>query len=353
MPQSFRSFLALPTDPHDLFQVARDFLDNIQQSSPFSSPFITIPGTGPSAQLSTLLAGVPAGFQNTLLRCINAQLRFAQFSVWGHVSADSALALRLSRARTDRSDINVNPPFSSPMLAYSYYASIADAFGSADSQSALAEGKLQLLGIRVSTSTLANKGRGSYDDAIVVLKGIGLARTAVKFAACTEPGAQYSQRAQLKPKGKPNERLDARYSDVKYRKADGVDINSDGTKDAGRLVEGTYQYAEKPGGHLGARAFKVGTRTGAGKASRFTAGAAQVTERDTDGDGLFTAADPSRNDPTGAGVTMYIHKGGADNIANINTWSAGCQTIPGNVYKDFLAHIPTNANFKYVLVNAT
>ncbi len=136
------------------------------------------------------------------------------------------------------------------------------------------------------------------------------------------------------------------------KKNEGMDADGDGILDAGRLVQGTYQYTEKPGGHLGARAFRVGSRIKKGKKSVFVEGATQVVERDTDGDGLFTSADPSRIDRTGAGTTMYIHRGGSDAVATVNTWSAGCQTIPKNRYGIFLSHIPVNATFYYVLINA-
>lgn len=78
----------------------------------------------------------------------------------------------------------------------------------------------------------------------------------------------------------------------------------------------------------------------------------QVAERDTDGDGRFTQDDKSRIDPTGAGTSMYIHRGGADNVLEPNTWSAGCQTIPKNRYPTFLKAVGTPNAFYYVLVNA-
>jgi hypothetical protein len=76
------------------------------------------------------------------------------------------------------------------------------------------------------------------------------------------------------------------------KKNEGMDADGDGILDAGRLVQGTYQYTEKPGGHLGARAFRVGSRIKKGKKSGFVESATQVVERDPDGDGLFASADP-------------------------------------------------------------
>ncbi len=232
--------------------------------------------------------------------------------------------------------VPLNPKFPS---TYTYYATIVALYGSSDAQKALQNGKLVLLGLRKQSSTLANKGRGSYDDQIIVLKGLKEARTVHVFPACTEPGAQYSQRA------KPHDprytvKLDPRYAAVKYRKTQGVDINNDNIKDAGRLIEGTYKYFERNKHYLGARAFEV-KKT-------------QVAERDTDGDGFFTKKDPRRIDKTGAGTSMYIHRGGADNVKEPNTWSAGCQTIPKNVYNNFLKAVGTpHSGFYYVLVNCS
>jgi hypothetical protein len=360
------SFMMVPNNPHDLFQVARMFLDgvsanisptssytNFSFSSAFSSPQIV-------ARWTALLASVPNGFQGTLLRCINANLRSFHPKVAQLLNADPWINVALARAKTDRTDIRIVPSVITPMLAYSYYASLADTFGTSDVRSALAGGELLMVGIRNSSSTLANSGRGSYDDAIVIVKGVALSRTAIAFPACTEPGAQYAHRAQLKPKGKPNERLDDRYAGVtkKYDKVgnpqnDGVNVNNDEFIDAGRLIEGTYQYTEKDKGHLKARAFIVGTRVQKNKESVFAYGSPQITERDTNGDGLFTAADPMRIDLTGAGVTMYIHRGNVDNGPGSSTSSSGCQTIPSNHYPTFLSHIPVNTTFYYVLINAT
>jgi hypothetical protein len=321
MTQFFPRFPLAPTDRNDLFQVARDFLDGV--SANFSDAYTFNPVLSAlhvNNPWVAMLASVTPDFHGTLYRCINANLRSFKPTLAQLLNTNPMIGLALARAKTDRSDIRILPTAYAPLLAYSYYASLADTFGTPAVQSDLAGGALVLVGIRMSSSTIANSGRGSYDDAIVVVKGVGMARTAITFPACTEPGAQYSQRAQQKPGGKPGERVDARYSGVTFKKAEGIDMNGDQVLDAGRLVEGTYQYTEKSGGHLGARAFRVGSRTVKGKKSVFTSGPAQVAERDTDGDGRFNAADLSRIDPTGAGTTMYIHQGGADNAANPNTW---------------------------------
>jgi hypothetical protein len=198
--------------------------------------------------------------------------------------------------------------------------------------------RLVLLALRKESSTIANRGKGSYDDLLVVMRRTGQFRELTTFPICTEPGAQYSQRVA---------RGDQRYRGIKFNpNGPGVDVDGDGYRDSGRLTEGTYQYFEmtkKNGfqrdGFLGDRAF--GTKL------------TQVVERDTDGDGRFTVTDRNRIDTKGAGATMYIHQGGRDNVLEPNTWSAGCQTIPSNRYKTFLRAVGLPNTFYYVLVNAS
>lgn len=224
------------------------------------------------------------------------------------------------------------PFFKTKEQEYDYFAAIFEQHATQPARSALQLGRVSLLALRRSSSTLAHHGKGSYDDIIVVLRQIGDVRRASQFPICTEPGAQYSERSAPKKNGP----VDARYSGIKLSKKEGVDINRDGIRDAGRLQASTYLYFEKPGGHLGARAFQVKRK--------------QAAERDTDGDGRFSASDASRIDPSGAGTSMYIHRGGEDTVLEPNTWSAGCQTIPRNRYPRFLAAVG-HAQFYYVLVD--
>jgi hypothetical protein len=226
-------------------------------------------------------------------------------------------------------------PFYTPRLAYYYCASLIEQRSTPVARAALRTGRPLVVGLRIDTSTLANKGRGAYDDHIVVLNGRGGLRSARFFPACTEPGAQYSPRAALNAKGA---RVDARYAGVKFKKAEGADMNKDGIADLGRLVQGTYVFREKTGGFLGGRAFQSTID--------------QVAERDTDGDGFFTRSDPSRIDGKGAGRSMYIHRGGALETKDVNTWSAGCQTIPNDHYGEFLATLGKPGSFCYVLIDA-
>lgn len=263
-------------------------------------------------------------------RLAASQLNWQAKAALGGSSPGSAL---LADWESDRLRAPYVPqlPLLTTRQTYAYCAGIVLQRGTLGAINALKQGRMILLGLRRETSTLANRGRGVYDDHIVVLNGGDGLRTARVFPACTEPGAQYSQRAAPKGTG----RVDARYNDVIYKHAEGFDMNGDGIKEVGRLRAGTYFFGEKPKGHLKARAFQA-TRT-------------QTAERDTDGDGRFNALDPSRIDPTTVGTTMYIHRGGTQ--ASGNTWSAGCQTIPNDVYPRFLASMGQMSSFHYVLVD--
>lgn len=227
-------------------------------------------------------------------------------------------------------------PFLSQRAAYQYCASLVQQRGSRQAVSALRQGRLILVGLRRDTSTLLNKGRGVYDDHIVVLNGWRRRGSVCIFSANTEPSAQYAHRA-LPVAGTPK---DLRYKDVAFKGSNliaGEDVNADGIRDAGRLRAGTYFFAELPGGFLRARAFRSTEN--------------QTVERDTDGDGRFLLDDDSRIDAKLVGRTMYIHWGGADDAPVVNTWSAGCQTIPKNVYGSFLSAVGKNPAFFYVLVD--
>src|SRR5690606_9573687 len=72
-----------------------------------------------------------------------------------------------------------------------------------------------------------------------------------------------------------------------------------------------------------------------------------LVERDTNGDGLFTAADP--NGVQNLNPTFKIHSGSRQ-----NTDSAGCQTIHPDDYLDFINLVRSNPDqelFQYVLTS--
>jgi len=271
---------------------------------------------------------VPPTLQDFLWRVVEvnlspaAETRLRATREWRDFYSE-VLDARFRRPSAER------PQFRTAKQAFDAYSAIFWRFGSTEARFDLRFGRIVLLALRRESSTIAHRGKGSYDDLVVVMRRTGRFRELSSFPICTEPGAQYSQRAG---------NGDKRYKGVKFSKADGVDVNKDGIKDAGRLTEGTYQYFEKKGGYLGDRAFQVK--------------ATQVAERDTDGDGRFTQEDKSRIDPSGAGTSMYIHRGGADTVLEPNTWSAGCQTVPKNKYPTFLKAVGKPNAFYYVLVNA-
>lgn len=249
--------------------------------------------------------------------------------------AGRSLLLQISVDRSLRPEPPQRQVFATPKAASAYFAALLHQYGSREARQRFREGRPSLVALRRSSSTLANRGLGSYDDQLAVLNAGGVPGQMRLFPLCTEPGAQYSQRAD---KSSSLGLIDMRYAMVvDNQKNEGADINGDGIKDIGRLVAGSYHYFEKKNGHLGARAFQVKTT--------------QVAERDTDGDGWFDQVDPSRIDRSGAGTSMYIHRGGSDTGAG-NTWSAGCQTIPGRVYGSFLGSLGGSGNFFYVLINA-
>lgn len=248
-------------------------------------------------------------------------------------------ATLLRRWSTDRQQRPSLPrlPFLSQRAAFQYCASLVHQRGSRQAAAALKQGRMLVVGLRRDTSTLTNKGRGAYDDHFVVLNGWRSRGGVCILPGNTEPSAQYAHRA-LVTAGKV---LDDRYKDVLGKGAShvaGVDVNSDKVRDAGRLRAGTYFFREKPGGFLGARAFRSAED--------------QTVERDTNGDGRFSLEDAgTRIDTKGVGRTMYIHWGGADNGPVVNTWSAGCQTIPKNRYGSFLSSVGQNPSFFYVLID--
>lgn len=317
----------LQTPEFDFDQFARDF-----SARALSDPAAAI------ASWQAATRTLPTDLRNALGRSINARLDSRGRAALRGSAGGLALVFEWA---VDKLLPPAMPqlPFFSPRLAYSFCASLVEERSSDTARRALDRGLPLLLGLRKETSTLANKGRGVYDDYIAVLNGRGGRRSARFFPACTEPGAQYSARAatHVNAKGKSTV-VDARYAAVRFKKNEGADVNGDGIAELGRLIEGTYVFTEKTGGFLGNRAFK--------------ATADQTVERDTDGDGSFDRNDAKRIDTRTAGRSLYIHRGGNDNTADTNTWSAGCQTIPGNVYNDFLATIGHPASFCYVLVNA-
>jgi hypothetical protein len=258
------------------------------------------------------------------------------------------------------------------------YASMVYTRGNEAARLALERGDRVMLGLRQETSTLSamesadrshipraddpattrdesRAGTGVYDDQMVVLwrspEGVGDLHLVRR--ANTEPTAQYDHHAgsdgtrrfsEDKPNGSPNYvpslSPSPGYADVTGpRKVEGVDINDDEVRDAGRLREGTYEMYGATHGKDGHAAFRPTPEA-------VSAGADRI-ERDTNADGRFDAIDPQRFSDLDR--SFKIHRG-----SNGNTDSAGCQTIQGRAeYNAFLdAANPsggTQTRWQYVL----
>jgi hypothetical protein len=196
------------------------------------------------------------------------------------------------------------------------FADIIAQKGSADAKAALDRGDLVIVGLRTPTAFDINRGAGSYDDTMAIVRKMHGAVDAATFRCNTEPSSQYINHKD--PGKRP------------------PDANRDGRPDLGALMTGqTIRYTK--GTFLKAEALKID------QARSYRVG------RDTDHDGKLTGRDPSSMVPAAGG--MHIHIGGA-----ANTWSMGCQTLPPSEHARFFATLrkwaPQQQNFLYVLVDA-
>ena len=192
---------------------------------------------------------------------------------------------------------------------YDVYESYILAFGQSAARTALTDKKKVLLGLRVPTSTGSNKGKGTYDDRMVVLwQAADGTKHAQEFKFNTEPSSQYQ--------GK-----------------EGADVGGDKQRDLGCLPPGSYGYKKS-----------TSTKLGSVLRPRQTL----YVERDTNRDGVFDSNDtydPKKLGGLSSGDSVLIHKGGLD-----NTWSAACQTIPKDEFGSFWKALDKQNEFEYVLV---
>lgn len=160
-----------------------------------------------------------------------------------------------------------------------------------------------VVSVRTPTNTRAEGGLGRYDDVTAVLSlGPNGEKRVREFRSNTEPSARYEGRM-------------------------GQDVDGNGSLDQGRLRAGHYTYD--------ATTF----RGGAAFAMRGDA----TVDRDTNHDGVFG------NDggaSSGGGASMLWHVGGSG-----MTGSAGCQTMPPDEYRRFLAELGGARSFGYTLVD--
>ncbi len=218
------------------------------------------------------------------------------------------------------------------------YGSIVAARGNDAARDALATQDRVILGLRDEDRTTQSRGQGVYNDRIVVLwtDAQGGKHAREYNDATTEPTAQYDGHAKTTP-ASPG------FGNVRTRtKTEGEDVNGDRVKDMGRLAEGTTEMratTHPRHGHPDEFALRP-------SAAALATGANRV-ERDSNGDGWFDARDThgvqDLND------TFKIHRG-----SSRNTDSAGCQTIGGGRYGDFIDTVratPGQDRWQYVLTS--
>ena len=193
---------------------------------------------------------------------------------------------------------------------------LVERYGDHEALNDFLAGRRVAIALRKSTNWRLHP-KGKYDDLIIVAwREVGGAVKLERFMGNTEPAGIYAHGAASAHKGSS------------------TDLDGDGRKDLGRLVPGTYHYELQSGAFLGAAFWRARN--------------VQEAERDTNHDGLFiVATGEDIVDPQGAGRSMLIHQGGES-----GTWSAGCQTIPGSRYDDFMALMRGQTKLSYILINA-
>jgi hypothetical protein len=230
---------------------------------------------------------------------------------------------------------------------YDVYASIVETRGNADARQALETRDRVVLGLRnedrtthgtAISGTTNERGTGIYNDRIVVMwKDSEGSRHSREFnSATTEPTAQYDAHAKTTPRSQGFEQVTTRV------KTEGEDVNRDGVRDLGRLAEGTTEMGRTTHPRHGyPDEFALRPTTAA------VASGQRRVERDSNGDGWFDSRDTQGvqdlND------TFKIHRG-----SNRNTDSAGCQTIGGGEYDDFVTTVrgtPGQNRWQYVLTS--
>lgn len=171
---------------------------------------------------------------------------------------------------------------------------------------ALQSGNRLILGLRVTTNVYANKNRGEYDDRFVLLWRDGLRKRCAEFTGCTEPIGKYEGKF-------------------------GQNAGGDAQLDLGRIREGCYYYVKD---HSKSKGDILRPKN------------AQLAERDTNHDGFFNQDDKVKSQAAlSAGMSQLFHKGGVG-----MTGSAGCQTMPADVYSRFWNTLGEQKEFLYVLI---
>ena len=318
-------------------------------------------------RLEQIRTGQPQVIQDALDRFIapSAAPYLEAPGIVAPASAAFAAALeRLERAKGAPTlpALNEMTALASDAQRYDVYASIVLVRGTAAAANALDRQQRVILGLRQENSTLAastrehpaqlavddpatpgddsRRGTGIYNDRIVVLwkDANGTRHLETMERANTEPTARYDAHARPTPA-----RASTPYANVSFRRAEGMDVNGDGTADLGRLAGGTIEMHRTTHGqggntHVAFRPTEEAVRRGQGQ-----------VQRDTNADGWFNQADI--NGVQDLNDTFKIHMGSRE-----KTDSAGCQTIHRDDYGDFLAAAtgnPAQTRWQYVLTSTT
>lgn len=328
----------------------QDYLDIRTSANEISRLFSQAGTAAALRRLEQLRQDQPLAVQEALDRYVIAENR-EYFVTADQSPLESDALLRSTRQRLLDSSLPPRLPtyeeleiLSAPQQFHAY-ASIVSSRGSTEAIEDLNAGNRVILGIRNETRTTANAGRGYYDDRMVVLwKNTDNTTGFAHFNANTEPTSQYDARSGFVPRPSP-------FQDSRFRRAEGMDSNQDGTADLGRLAEGYVEMRATthltPGGR-GATHFAL--RPSRAAVEDRTSG----VQRDTNGDGWFDSADAMGIQPLND--TFKHHMG-----SNRNTDSAGCQTLPGQddrregVYGRYLEALrgtPGQARWQYVLTSS-
>lgn len=297
-------------------------------------------------RLEALRDGQAAVIQESLDRYVSvrgaAELR-ALREAGGTAAGDSAIISPMldrlhEAARPPRMPHASETENLSQAQQYDVYGSVVAVRGDAPARAAMGTQDRIILGLRNENRTTEQRGQGDYNDRIVVLwKDAEGGRHNREFhRATTEPTAQYDGHAATVPRSPGFENVSRR------NKIEGEDVNGDRVKDLGRLAVGTTEMrATTHPRHNHPAEFALRPTQAA-----VTAGAGRV-ERDSNGDGWFDARDTQGvqdlND------TFKIHRG-----STRNTDSAGCQTIGGGEYDDFVDVVrgtPGQNSWQYVLTS--
>ena len=292
-----------------------------------------------TAMLNTAREGQPQAVQDALDRMVGARLDQSlnpsqPLGTQQFFASPAEIGCTIRRVN----DAGLNAPALpdttglSDAQKYDVYSSIVEVRGNQASQDALANGDRVILGLRNENVTTTNNGQGVYDDRMVVLArdADGTVHVNEFNRASTEPTAQYDANQRSNPA-------------VTFRREDSVDITGDGVGELGRIAEGTIEMFETT--HRNPAS--AGTNFSLRPTAAAVAASADGVQRDSNHDGLFTAADPGGS--VALNDTFKIHSG-----SRTNTDSAGCTTLHPNDYAAFRDAVTADANqnrWQYVLTH--